>query len=446
MFSALVFILNFIFLTFINMTMKIGSDGTSNLIAVCAMIVQTLALFCDGFISKGVLNKYRLQIFTGYLLRVFLIFFDIYGKNIMELPNSGADSETYYLCGVEYANTGHASRGGSYAESVGIVFKLVGTNRIFAQFMVCMCSLVILWLFAKTVELLLVNEDKAKMLMWVFCLLPNFAIMSSIFVREIPIAMFTAISVYLFLYWMRKNNIAALVLSFVSVMCGSYWHAGVSALCIGYIVVIFLYNARLKKFIFSASGLTFAILFAIAFLFLFVNYGDTFFQKFMNVEKTEDISNDRDAGGSSYAKYVGSSKNPFGMVIFTIPRIVYFLFSPFPWQWRDLRDIFSFIFSGMYYAVSIYFAIKTVREKYGEQRCIAIALLIIGFMGAFVFGWGVANTGTACRHRDKMVLLFGAMMINYFANLRPRNKLSQKELLAALNRKQKKKFFSLKDE
>ncbi len=36
-------------------------------------------------------------------------------------------------------------------------------------------------------------------------------------------------------------------------------------------------------------------------------------------------------------------------------------------------------------------------------------LLLVAACMVFVFAWGVSNTGTATRHRDKMVILFGIL-------------------------------------
>ena len=38
-----------------------------------------------------------------------------------------------------------------------------------------------------------------------------------------------------------------------------------------------------------------------------------------------------------------------------------------------------------------------------------IAIIIISISIVFVFAWGVSNTGTAARHRDKIVMLFSVL-------------------------------------
>lgn len=422
MFSALVFILNFVTVAFINLTVGVKADLQGNTIMIVVITMQTVALFFDCNISNGVFKKYRVQIFCGYFLRLCLMLWDLFARNIFVLPNAGGDADTYYYNGIKfiedpsYENTDEYLRGGLYARAVGTIFKLVGVNRMYAQFIIVMCSILILWLFAKSVKMLDLKERHAAIFMFIICLLPNFAILSSSFTREIPIALFTSISVYLFLYVLYSGRYIAIIPSFVFLMLGAALHTGVSALIAGYVLVLFLYNTKLKKYVFSPTGLVFASLITVVFLFLFVNYGSTFFYKIQKVETVDDLNN-RDQGGSSYAKYVGDSKNPGAMLIYTIPRMLYFLCSPFPWQWRHFADLFSFLFSSCYYMIAIVLCLKTIRKCKGEKRNLAIAFLIISICVAFVFGWGVTNTGTAIRHRDKMILLFGLMNMVYFSQL-----------------------------
>lgn len=326
MFSLLVLILNFMMLSLINL----AGIAVSNVIAIFVIFIQSIAFILDTFTSKGVLKRFQAQFVLGYILRVFLCFFDRYGQSIYSLPNSGADSEVYFGNAVTFAETDTMIRSSSFSQTFGYIMKFIGTNRLIAQYVIVLTSLLVLVMFAKTILMLKVDHKHANVLMFVFCLLPNFAIQSSIFIREIAIAVCASVSIYLFVYWMRTGNYVALIVSFASVFAGAWFHAGIVSMTLGYILIIFLYNPHKKSYIFSTSGLVFAILFTACLLFLYVNYSDTFFQKFNNVNSVEDVSENVERGASSYAKYVGSSKNPLNMVIFTIPRMFYFIFSPLP--------------------------------------------------------------------------------------------------------------------
>ena len=129
-----------------------------------------------------------------------------------------------------------------------------------------------------------------------------------------------------------------------------------------------------------------------------------------NIDEISDIATGNGLGGSSYARYVGNSSNPLNMIIYTPLRIVFFLFSPFPWQWRGLSDIIAFVFSSLFFLYTAWCNIRFLRSGEKKNRTLVIALTIVAVCTAFVFAWGVSNTGTACRHRDKMAIIWGFVL------------------------------------
>ena len=64
----------------------------------------------------------------------------------------------------------------------------------------------------------------------------------------------------------------------------------------------------------------------------------------------------------------------------------------------------------MFYMYAVYAAIKNMHIYSRGNHNQVLAVLIIAFCIVFIFAWGVANTGTAARHRDKMVMIFGTLL------------------------------------
>lgn len=429
MFSICIFIINLFTLLILNSIYGLNTQDYTTLLVIIVIVIQGLGIFLDMHTRDRVFKNYGGQLLIAYALRIALIIIDLYYKEYISLPNSGADSVVYYDNAVYFATTGQILRNTLFARIMGYIFMGVGTNQLLGQYIISFFSMIAIYFFARILLLFDIDKEYGSRLMYMMAILPNFAIQSSLFLREIPIAMFTSISVYCFLYWMKKNNYITLILSFVFIMLGSALHAGVASLCGGYVLTLFLYSTKYKKYVFNVPGLIFSIIFTVAFLFLFSNYSDTFFSKINGIDSIEDISDNMERGSSSYAKYVGSSKTPANFVIFTIPRMLYFIFSPFPWQWRNATDAFSFAFSSMYYMMAYVFIFKAIKEYKGEAKYIAISLLLISLCALFVFGWGINNTGTALRHRDKLVVLYGAMYINYFSCYKPKTKKIKKKHL-----------------
>ena len=85
------------------------------------------------------------------------------------------------------------------------------------------------------------------------------------------------------------------------------------------------------------------------------------FKRLGSVDSIEEAANTLDYGGSTYAQYVGDSSSIQNMLIYTIPRIVYFLFSPLPWQWRGPSDVIAFTFSSLFYMYAVVDVNKNMR-------------------------------------------------------------------------------------
>ena len=148
-------------------------------------------------------------------------------------------------------------------------------------------------------------------------------------------------------------------------------------------------------------------------MIIYGRYGTVFFGKVEAKLSAGVLSGGRDAGGSSYARYVGDAKTPVRMLIYAIPRFMYYLFSPFPWQWRGFKDIMTFLMSSAVYLLIFIDAFRYLRiaDKKDEKRNLLLAILLIALVTTAIFSWGVVNTGTATRHRDKIIVMYGLLYV-----------------------------------
>ena len=406
MFSVITLAVELVIKAFLN-ELTLGS-GKTEAIDIAFIGLFSLAFLYDLGHSKR-LKSLSFPLYLGYIFRVALLFFDRYGQNIFRLPNSTSDTEMFYEQSKAYMKSGYTNRG-LFPKVMGAIFSYIGNSRLYGQFIIVLFSVVSLVLFALLLKKIDIPDKTRYYIYLIVVLLPNLAILSSIFLRESITAMFITISFYLFYKWLNGENTMYFVLAFASAFCASAFHSGSAAVAVGYIAVVLLYDRYSKTFRFRGRNLIPAILLIAVVAFLYINYGGELFGKMQKVDTLEDVANTREAGGSTYAMYVGNSNNPFSMIIFTPLRIVFFLFSPFPWQWRGLSDIIAFVFSSLFYLYTSWCAIKYLRSDLKNNRTLVIALTIIVACTVFVFAWGVSNTGTACRHRDKLAIIWGVLL------------------------------------
>lgn len=385
-----------------------AENSISTFTATMLILIASIAVFADIGRSRHHWEVRR-ALNIGYLWRIFFLYFDVFGRGLYLLPNSGGDSDVFYSGAVRYMQAGGATRG-LFPRVMGTVFRVIGPNRLFGQYLLLLCSMVTLVLIAGMMRRLKVPEKQAGRTMLLIGLLPNVAILSSIFLRESIVCMFVTLSVYFFVIWLQKDRGLQLLLSIAAALLASSFHAGTASLLVAFVAVRLLYNKRRKDFHFRFTNVFPAVVLIVVIAFLFINYADVWFGKLANVDSLDDIANTHDAGGSSYAAYVGDSSSPLSVAIYTIPRMVYFLFSPFPWQWRGLNDIITFFFSSMFYLSVSWRTIKALRSSDLEHKSVLIAMTIVALCAVFTFGWGVSNTGTAMRHREKLVSVFALML------------------------------------
>lgn len=396
--------------------MALAKDAQHFNFYVCiAIALFSVALVFD-LLRIPQLKKYIGAFFFGYIFRLVLLFYDVYSSDPLHLPLVGgelaSDPLGFYNSAVMFSNGYTISYGGFFSKLMGAIFYLTGDSRLWGEFIVLLFSIGTLVVFAVILNEIDTTQKNKKISMYVVSLLPNYAMLSVIFRRETIITLFLALSLLQFIRWFNdKKGEQAFILSLVFALIASMFHGASGMIVVSYIVVRMLYNKKTKSFSFNGKNVLAAVFFTVVIAFIFNRYISIFFNKFETISTIEDIASGTGRGGSSYAQYVGDSSNPIRMLMFTIPRIMYFMFSPFPWQWRGFNDILTFLMSSVFYLFVILIAIRYLKKQNdGNNKNLVIALLIIALCTTFVFSWGVTNTGTATRHRDKFIILYGVLL------------------------------------
>lgn len=117
----------------------------------------------------------------------------------------------------------------------------------------------------------------------------------------------------------------------------------------------------------------------------------------------------------NYAEQVNDSRTSFGVTLDlsspyrlarTAPKVVaMYLFAPFPWQIRDLKDAYG-LFESLARILLLLFVVKTLRK---ERRQEHFFLFSVALLTELLWSAGTANWGTAFRHRLIAYPLFVAI-------------------------------------
>lgn len=387
--------------------LPLGFTEDSIILALFVILINSISVIFAIF-HLNITKKMALIILSGFLIRVICFYFDLNCRSIFVLPNSGLDTESFALWAKNGFLTGDYMRGGNYAKFISIWYFFFGIQRPIAQYVNILFYVSSSILMIRIFRILKLSISTQNLSLSLFSFLPNTIIINSILLRESAIVFFVTYSIFMFLKYLKFNKISYLLVSFILGIVGASFHSGVIGLIAGYGVVLILYNKNTKTIRLNKNSIFKLAAFLIFFFVLYSSF-DSLFSKFGNIENAQDIIDTADkynAGGSAYS--VGFSiGNPYlNMLVNTPFRMFYFLTSPLPWLWRNLTDIIAFLFSSLLYLYIIYQVFVSKKKKYLKNEVTNKILLIICICCVLVFAWGVSNSGTALRHREKFLTVF----------------------------------------
>ena len=391
------------------------------------LVINTIVFV--SLLGKHSRNKteYIILIFA-YFIRIILLYWDMYGSDIFSLPNSGVDSEGFHRNALNVAEGLSSGQGGNYSIFLGGIYYLFGEQRIIGQYVNVLFGMFTILLLKKIFEKIIKNNKIFLTLLLIVSFLPNFAVMNVILLRESIIIFLVTLSLYFFLKWWKKGSFIKLMIALILPIIASLFHSGSIAIVLGYIIIITFYDRRSRRFIFNYQTVISGIL-GIGLLFILNTlFSDLLFSKFNSIDSAADLNKTAQAytdGGSAYLQNI-ESNNPIIMILLTPIRMFYFIASPLPWDWRSFSDIFAFMFSSLFYIITIFFGIRSLNIKNTDYKNLNIALLIMAVVTMIFFSWGVSNSGTALRHREKFLAIY--MLLLAISYIRLKNKKTNKNL------------------
>ncbi|MDW7746926.1 hypothetical protein [Halomonas sp.] len=376
---------------------------------------------------------------VAYCFRFFLFALDY--TRVFRPPGANADASRFIRISSEYASLDwlvlldrvpwFSSK--FYPWIGGILQKIVGesplfllaTNFFFGHVVVAVTGIICYQLWGKRTAVL------AAMIM---ALYPYGAFNSILAMREEVSIMFFMMGLYFYIRWVSGKSVLGLLWGGLLFGVAVLFHPGWVAAFVGVAAYLayFLYRNLFKDRPSLVSRLyAFKMLLSIAMLAFSLGMvtmgGGISLGKGIEVgteseggvaESIEERFSSEGEGGSAYPSFVAKG-NPYTQPWLIPSRIVYFHFSPFPWDIRSPIHIFGLISSVLYWFLAwrVYRGWNRLKER---DDCVAL-LFIFGAI-TFVFAIGVTNIGTAIRHKTKVLGLFVILAASSFNSFRIRFK------------------------
>ena len=364
-------------------------------------------------------DKAKFLIFIFFCLRVFLLYLDYYGKHIGTVLHSGGDSERFYEWGLYISEDLSRMKEISYTkytDFLGILYWIIGDQRFFSQFVNVILGMWSIFVFYKILDLFKLKDSKKLFFLALYGFFPQNIIFSSILLREALIQFFFVYSLLFFTKWLMSNSRVNMFKTIFFVLLSSLFHPGMiaSLLVYGFMFLFldvkkysFNYSFKRKTLLVLFCGFTFAL---IAYNISILNGKFSFLISDTNLsllEKYESNSGIEEGGTTYLRNYKINSIVDF--LILVPLRLIYFVFSPMPYDVRGVGDLAAIILDSSFYYFLIYIIIRSRKIIKDNMFRIFPKIFFILFLTVSMgFALGTENSGTAMRHRSK---IFPALII-----------------------------------
>lgn len=386
-------------------------------------------------------------IIIAFVLRIVFVLLDIY---VFPLPKSGPGSDAVMFEGIafELSKNGlpwllsHFTSGSfMYSWIIAVIYVFVGRNTFIIQGLNSLLgALVVLNVYLISREIWTKKESYFASFCTVF--FPTLIYFSALAFREMFIVWSFTFGVYFTVLWLKVNKLQYFVIGILLFIFSLGFHTAMLYLPFVLIVpvsvsifqVLRTYNQKIKNFL---KHLLEFLIIGISLIFVYKtkwglekvdgiisslsspSYPNEIIKnpiaRFLNTI-IQYISQEQKVAARDRAAYLTNLQVKSFLDIFwqTPIRILYFLFSPFLWQLKNLYDLIGF-FDALIYIIM--FVIIALEIKKISKNKLSLLVLFLAVCGTIVFALTTSNYGTALRHRAKFAPLFIVLVAPYITEL-----------------------------
>lgn len=353
-------------------------------------IVLNVLFFILYFYRKSEDKTLFMILVGGLMLRMAALYYD---RTVAWLPFNTTDAQRFHELSVETANAlpdvllEHFT--GFYSQVLGVIYYIFGPYQFWGHFLnisFVMLAATKLLDIADLMKLTLTNK-KIMSFIWMFAPIPF--LMSYALLREGSMYYFVVLSIYYFLKWTKDYRLFNIIMAVLSVYIGSKYHEGLIAVAVPYLYTFIFYDRQKNKI--KMNGLNIACM-TTAFIVFLAFIGSEAGQEY--IQKT----NAETGGGSAYLTNL-KVETPIEFLFAGPIKAVFLVYSPMPWLVRNPMDIITLLLDSSLWIYTTYLFVKNYKTIDSRYKLLMLSIIL----GGFVYGMGTLNTGTAIRHRNKLM-------------------------------------------
>lgn len=379
-------------------------------------------------------------LWTAFTLRALLMIVNCYMYN---LPDSQADARTFQEVAQEWALQQTVPPfpfdDTSYTISwvIALMYRLLGMDILAAHALsVLMGTLAVA--LGSLLSLRIWNDVRlAQRAGWWLTLFPTLNLYSALTMREAYIWFFFTITLLGVVQWVRRITVASILMVVIGIVGATLYHGAMVVVGIVFLGLLALHQAvRLFRLLLGNRVDPRAALVMAAALagVIYVPASGMSLPKIGSVY--EALAAETLVTSATYA-FRGDAAYPAWILPQTptdvwlkLPlRMIYFLFSPFPWDIRSSHHIIGLLDGFLY----LYLAFMIWRGRHAiYKNLVARWILAIVFGVILTFALGVGNFGTGIRHRAKVAVPVVVLaMAGFAASCKKHNRYPQRTIKTA---------------
>ena len=295
----------------------------------------------------------------------------------------------------------------SYSNFGSLVYVIVGRSPLILSFISLLAGVYCVVLAWKVSMQVWDSHTTAKTSAWLVAIYPILILYSSLTMREVFITMLLLYGLLYVTLWVKTKKLLYAFIAFIVFSTQLFLHPGVATAGILFLGILLLYyiktlfsNLNSKASIDMKSLLIVLCVLLVGFYVYKFSSSLSFpYFTWLNIENLIVRVSYMNEGPAAYPSWI-MAENITEYISLLVPKLFYFLFSPFPWDVTKLKHLLGML-DGVFYLI-LCISIFSYR-KYIKSNPRALILLLFLIFLSLIFTVAVGNFGTGLRHRSKLV-------------------------------------------
>ena len=414
---------NLFFFSFIVLFVALLAIVKADLIGSLSLIFIALLTFYFSRYYKSLTTI----LYIALCVRLVTIFL---GNFLVILPDSWGDATVFELKAWEYSQDGFFRVLSNFPSNepslffswiLAFFYSLTGRSVILAQSLSLLFGMGSVLLGSRLAHKIWSEKTSIKV-GWILAFYPTLVLYSCLVLREAYVWFFLLIVLYGIVCWSKDRGFKSLIIIFIGFSGATFFHGGmfIGGLIFLIIFVLFYFIEIIKSLNnlkISINSLVILSLSVISIIYLISithsipKLGS--FELMFDVERLLGEIESRNINRAAFPEWI-IPITAFEYIYKAPIRVIYFIFSPFPWDIKIFSHFFG-LFDGIFHMMLFILFIKNFKSIWSDQSLRIIFIILVSYF--VVFGLGTGNFGTGIRHRTKFIIVSILMVAPWIPQL-----------------------------